>query len=276
MPSHDASLRPAGGDDPHDAFHALHAVTKSLHASLDLSETLDAVARGIVASTGFRVAAVSLYRTGGFEVVSVEGDAACREALGVCLPLAAWQRLEACATPLRETLLFIDHRTCPNWADGIDTYTLAIESNEDPDAWSAQDGLFAVLKAASGEPIGLISVDDPIGGRRPSVMQLDILELFVDHAAIAIAHANVHSRLQLHQERLRYAATHDALTGLGNRALLDVAGSEMASRPKARLAFLLIDLDDFKLVNDLAGHLAGDEVLIAIAGRMRTCCVRAI
>ena len=74
------------------------------------------------------------------------------------------------------------------------------------------------------------------------------------------------------EEQLRHLADHDALTGLFNRRRLDEELEREAadSRRYARsAALLLIDLDDFKNVNDTLGHKAGDELLQRIAARMR-------
>ena len=73
------------------------------------------------------------------------------------------------------------------------------------------------------------------------------------------------------QEQLRYQATHDILTGVMNRAeILRVFGRELerAIRLRTPLGVLMIDLDYFKQVNDRYGHLAGDEVLRTVAGRI--------
>ena len=74
--------------------------------------------------------------------------------------------------------------------------------------------------------------------------------------------------------RLEYQAFYDPLTGLANRALFrDRLQHELDLRrrdPHA-LAVLLVDLDDFKAVNDTLGHAAGDALLIAVAGRLRDC-----
>jgi len=72
-------------------------------------------------------------------------------------------------------------------------------------------------------------------------------------------------------EQLERQAFHDALTGLGNRALLldrlDAA-LDRAREDGSRLALLFIDLDDFKLVNDSMGHTFGDSLLQAFAERL--------
>jgi diguanylate cyclase (GGDEF)-like protein/PAS domain S-box-containing protein len=73
------------------------------------------------------------------------------------------------------------------------------------------------------------------------------------------------------EARIHFLAHHDLLTGLPNRALLMdrlefILGS--ARRRAARAGILFIDLDNFKRVNDLLGHDAGDTMLRAVAGRI--------
>ncbi|RKE10612.1 PAS domain S-box-containing protein/diguanylate cyclase (GGDEF)-like protein [Catellatospora citrea] len=69
------------------------------------------------------------------------------------------------------------------------------------------------------------------------------------------------------QRRLRHEATHDALTGLANRALLNEQLS--AGRARGDSAVLLLDLDGFKEVNDQFGHHVGDQLLVVVARRLR-------
>jgi diguanylate cyclase (GGDEF)-like protein/PAS domain S-box-containing protein len=74
-----------------------------------------------------------------------------------------------------------------------------------------------------------------------------------------------------HEQRLRNLATHDVLTGLPNRVLLDERLKHAISRAKRHgmhIAVMFIDLDGFKQVNDTRGHAVGDDVLKAVAERL--------
>ena len=90
------------------------------------------------------------------------------------------------------------------------------------------------------------------------------------HQSVAVLSGSIVERDTL-QQRLVHQATHDALTGLHNRAaaieFLDQALAR-ASRSSEAVAVLFIDLDDFKRANDTHGHAVGDAILKEIAHRM--------
>ncbi|MFC5301980.1 diguanylate cyclase [Azospira restricta] len=79
-------------------------------------------------------------------------------------------------------------------------------------------------------------------------------------------------RLTESEKRLHDMAHHDPLTGLANRLLLFERighAQQLAARHGRGFAVLLIDLDGFKTVNDTLGHDAGDQLLLAVARRLR-------
>ncbi len=76
------------------------------------------------------------------------------------------------------------------------------------------------------------------------------------------------------EDRIHYLATHDALTGIANRAmfgeLLRLA-VDSGNRYDRRFAVMFIDLDRFKIINDTLGHDAGDILLKTVSARFQTC-----
>jgi diguanylate cyclase (GGDEF)-like protein len=78
--------------------------------------------------------------------------------------------------------------------------------------------------------------------------------------------------LEAANRQLRHLATHDALTGLPNRVLMDDRLSQAivhADAHNEKFAALLMDLDRFKVINDSLGHRAGDELLKEVATRLK-------
>lgn len=79
------------------------------------------------------------------------------------------------------------------------------------------------------------------------------------------------AKLQASQSKMAHMAHHDVLTGLPNRALLAdrlTQALARAQRHGSRVAFLCIDLDHFKPINDQLGHAVGDQALVEVARRL--------
>jgi diguanylate cyclase (GGDEF)-like protein len=86
-------------------------------------------------------------------------------------------------------------------------------------------------------------------------------------------HQDITERKAL-EEKLRYQAFHDSLTKLPNRALfLDRLENALsrASQENGSVAVLIMDLNNFKVINDSLGHDVGNNVLVEVAERMRAC-----
>ncbi|MEO6651767.1 MAG: sensor domain-containing diguanylate cyclase [Ilumatobacteraceae bacterium] len=76
------------------------------------------------------------------------------------------------------------------------------------------------------------------------------------------------TEIQQQRIELEYAASHNALTGVANRAEMCRTIERRAARTGQLPGLLIIDLDEFKLVNDSLGHAAGDHVLKTVAERI--------
>lgn len=91
--------------------------------------------------------------------------------------------------------------------------------------------------------------------------------------AVFLCHIMALTRLENARlfEQMRHQATHDALTGLLNRrALLDEGWKrDRSPTSTARVYFAMVDVDDFKRINDQHGHAVGDAVLVAVAQALR-------
>jgi diguanylate cyclase (GGDEF)-like protein len=90
---------------------------------------------------------------------------------------------------------------------------------------------------------------------------------------VVASHVNI-TRRKAAENELAHAASHDPLTGLANRTLLSVRlEAALVPRPghprSPDVGVLYLDLDGFKPINDTYGHGAGDEVLLAVARRLR-------
>jgi diguanylate cyclase (GGDEF)-like protein len=104
-----------------------------------------------------------------------------------------------------------------------------------------------------------------------------VVSALKDHAGETIGFLDISYDLTERKradEYIYHAANHDPLTGLPTRTLLrdrlDVA-IERAKRSLAGVAVMIVDLDDFKRVNDSLGHQAGDTMLCEVAQRLRDC-----
>ncbi|HEX7472407.1 MAG TPA: GAF domain-containing protein [Candidatus Limnocylindrales bacterium] len=118
---------------------------------------------------------------------------------------------------------------------------------------------------AKGEAIGLVELISRLPGSVDPA-RLDLARSMANEAAMALENAKLY-------EDARKLADHDHLTGFYNhRFVHERLGEELvrAQRSGSPVSLLMIDLDDFKLVNDTFGHLFGDRVLVWSAELIRS------
>jgi diguanylate cyclase (GGDEF)-like protein len=133
-----------------------------------------------------------------------------------------------------------------------------------PHAW-VHHWLIIPLRRPDGSLLGVIWADEPEDRLLPSQPRLQALRLFANQATTAVVSAQAF-------DEMRFLADHDPLTRLGNRRAFTRALSEesyRAARYGSPFALVLMDLDDFKALNDRHGHVAGDAALVAVADVLR-------
>ena len=129
----------------------------------------------------------------------------------------------------------------------------------------------APLRAPTGKMIGLVSVMD-VKPLEPRSWAVPILDIYATRIAIEMARKQTEEKLHGMASIMSYRATHDALTNLINRREFDVRlGSALktAHRDDDHHALCYMDLDQFKVVNDTCGHIAGDELLKQISSQLQ-------
>lgn len=101
---------------------------------------------------------------------------------------------------------------------------------------------------------------------------VELLARLAENVSFAICNFDRSDAKRTAEERIRFLATHDALTGVPNRSMFNTVLSDAHQRTKTtggQFAVLFLDLDRFKLINDSLGHSAGDQLLIEAAKRIR-------
>ena len=157
----------------------------------EVEPVLRAVARTMQACLGFGTVVVNLHRPAwdDFETVVVEGSDAARDALlGQTSSVADWAPLLDPRFERRGAYM-IEHGSFDWSQDRLTSYIPEARPERDAGDWDPEDALFVPLRSASGEILGILSVDEPADGRRPSDEQLDLVVGVAQHAALALEHA---------------------------------------------------------------------------------------
>ncbi|HLX32073.1 MAG TPA: sensor domain-containing diguanylate cyclase [Gaiellaceae bacterium] len=184
-------------------LRGLVEVTRLLRAREDLPAVLDAVARTIGESLGYRTVAVNLYRPAwdDFEVTTVHGNDEARATLvGNVREGADWAVLLDDRFARRGA--YVVPSGSVDWESLGTSYTPQGERPKDPDAWDPEDALFVPMRDQNSNLLGIISVDEPSSGRRPSDEELEVLVALADHAALALEASKEAADARRHQRSL--------------------------------------------------------------------------
>ncbi|MCZ0737667.1 bifunctional diguanylate cyclase/phosphodiesterase [Phreatobacter sp. AB_2022a] len=190
----------------------------------------------------------------GDSVISTDAQARVTFMNPVAEAMTGWPAAEAVGKPLREVFRIVDEATGEPIADPVETCLARLQP------FYLNEG--AVLLARDGERRNVRDSAAPV--RTASGEVIGAVLVFQDV-----------TRARTLQQALEHQANHDSLTGLLNRTAFERA---LGSAGEAALAsgrphvLCFIDLDRFKLVNDSAGHAAGDALLRDVAGVLRRNC----
>jgi len=211
-----------------------------LGSSIEFDELLDRILDAALEVPGFDAAMVALEEPSGPPTIATRGMTAEEAA----------RPPSSGASDLPSGPITVSYRYGPGEAANTDLI---------------RGGLFISLAGRESQTLGRLAMFWRTPGFDPSQERIESLEQIAAACVPAIENA------RRYREARRLAET-DALTGFFNqRYFHDTLRREAlrAQRYGRQLALLILDLDDFKRVNDTIGHLAGDAVLAQIAERMR-------
>ncbi|MBW2535778.1 MAG: sensor domain-containing diguanylate cyclase [Deltaproteobacteria bacterium] len=266
------------------AVTLIHEIAKLVRESLELEPTCYAVLTGVTAGVGLGLNRAMLFFVDESDRRLLRGQAAvgpkdAAEADRV------WRSIEAAAPDL-QTLheAGLRQQGSPGPLDRWVRETRIDVEGDSPVALALRrgatvrgvgtddlDGLLhlptAVAAPLRGRELvrGVLYADNRYTGRQLDPVTELVFSLVADHAGQGIDSAHQY-------EQVARQARTDALTGLGHHGAMMEAVIAAITSAKAdghKLGLAMLDLDDFKLVNDTIGHLAGDALLAGVAARLR-------
>jgi diguanylate cyclase (GGDEF)-like protein len=185
---------------PISPLRGLLEVTKLVRSVEALPQLLDAIASTISDALGFRTVVINLYRPAwdDFLVTTVHGNDAARDALlGTRRTLAEWGDLICDDFHYRGAYVVLAGMY--DWTSQAESFVPELEPSDDPGAWHPEDALFLPMRHSGGHLLGVLSVDEPLSGRRASDEELDVLVSFAEHAALAVQSAQERGEADRHQ-----------------------------------------------------------------------------
>ena len=187
------------------SLHSLLEIVKAVRSGADVDSVLDAIARVVAETLGFRTVVLNVYRPewDDFSVTTVHGSDAVRQALlGSVYDWDSW-------TPLlvprftRAGAYFIPNDAF-DWSQDLGDRFVPAEGpvHDGPDAWHPNDELFVPLEHSDGRIVGIMSFGDPVDGRRPDDERLAVACALASHAALALEAAQESVLTTRHQAGL--------------------------------------------------------------------------
>ncbi|ROP44552.1 putative bifunctional diguanylate cyclase/phosphodiesterase [Pseudokineococcus lusitanus] len=239
--------------DGYTRVQALYRFVGSTGTSAELPEALSSVLRE----------ASGLLRTERAELVVLRGaeDLGDDWRLGTALSLRRGGELE-------RRQVGPDEVARAWWAPAVTGTPVVLGAGHpSPVAGAPRDGIAVHLVSETYRAVFLVT-DRHLGNEDLGEQDLQLFETLSAHAAVTLERARLVDRLRRVAAEREHDALHDALTGLPNRRAFNEAVARALADDRGG-AVLLMDLDDFKDVNDTLGHRAGDELLQVTGRRLR-------
>jgi diguanylate cyclase (GGDEF)-like protein len=172
-------------------LRSMLALSRAAASGAGVMGVLESLAQTIRSELSFQVVAMNLLDDTGerMRVVAVDGDAEARQTLlGTSSSWAEWLALMR-PERMREGALWLAAGTY-EWADEGACWTPPAAAALGPDGWHPEDMLMLPLRGAAGEIIGMVSLDQPLHGRRPDDAEIAVLMAVADQAGLAIEQAH--------------------------------------------------------------------------------------
>jgi diguanylate cyclase (GGDEF)-like protein/PAS domain S-box-containing protein len=258
--------------------------SNSLKINLTLESLLEEIIKAATKSLGFRIAILSLpdentkqIRVRKFTGLDEEGKRILAEAVYTPEQVARFlqPRFKAYGC------YFIPSGEIDLAREDIGPFYISgrsdVAKNLANDDWHPEDFLVVPIEFKEEWGMGLLSLDQPINGKRPTQEMLQTLAIFSNQASVAIENAYLYEKAQQElaerkqtEIKLRYLSTHDGLTGLYNRFYYEDECQRLERSRQFPISIMMVDVDGMKKINDTQGHAAGDELLRATASVLKS------
>jgi PAS domain S-box-containing protein len=212
-----------------DRLRALLRVAQLAGTGVRGQELHEIVAETVAEAFGFGTVVLNLQRQGSssYEVVVVQGSHAAREALlGALTTAEGWAPLLDLRFDI-EGSFFVPAGAFDWTIHAESSFVPELRVRDHDDAWRAEDALFVPLRASDGHLLGVLSLDEPTDGLRPSAADLAVLSGVAAHLALAVESADAnHTKERLLEEirdaEQRYRSLVEQLPAIVYRARLAV------------------------------------------------------
>ena len=174
-------------------LHGMLALSRAAASGEGVLPVLEALAQLIRSELSFQVVSINLLDDDRehFRALVVEGDEEARRTLlGTSSPWSEWAGLFDSDEHARQGAIWLPAGAY-EWPDDPTFWTPAAAAAPDPDAWHPDDMLLLPLRGATGQVLGVVSIDQPLHGRRPDDPEVEVLMAVAAQAGLAVERAQL-------------------------------------------------------------------------------------